>query len=139
MQTGSQTVCDAWACSRLIALRCCYPIARKQWLRTLPVLKATSLSFRWSTGIMQRRFGDDGYLWFMGRKIDLTVCGGSNVSPIEVESVLLNHPSVAEACVYGLTECDGSEEVHACFTSHGQSEQASEKELRTYAGQHLAQ
>ncbi|MDE0862634.1 MAG: class I adenylate-forming enzyme family protein [Rubripirellula sp.] len=85
------------------------------------------------------KFDDDGYLWFMGRKKDMIVCGGSNVSPIEVESVLLNHPSVAEACVYGLTECDGSEEVHACVTSHGQAEQASEEELRAYAGQHLAQ
>ena len=64
----------------------------------------------------------------MGRKIDMTVCGGSNVSLIEVESVLLNHPSVAEACVDGLTECDGSEEVHACVTSHGHAEQSGQAE-----------
>lgn len=40
------------------------------------------------------RFDDDGYLWFMGRKKDIIICGGSNVSPLEVESILLNHPAV---------------------------------------------
>jgi len=84
------------------------------------------------------RFDDDGYLWFMGRKKDIIVCGGSNVSPMEVESVLLNHPLVAEACVYGITECDGSEHVHATVTAQREAEKVSEDDLKAYASEHLA-
>src|SRR5262249_13860970 len=36
----------------------------------------------------------DGYLWFKGRKKEIIVRGGSNVSPQEVEAVLYQHPAV---------------------------------------------
>ncbi|MDA7873832.1 AMP-binding protein [Rhodopirellula sp.] len=84
------------------------------------------------------RFDQDGYLWFMGRKKDIIVCGGSNVSPMEVESILLSHPSVGEACVYGVTEIDGIEQVHACVTTQANTEQATEETLIKFANEHLA-
>ena len=43
----------------------------------------------------------DGYLFLDGRKHDTIITGGVNVYPQEVESVLLSHPAVAEASVYG--------------------------------------
>ena len=85
------------------------------------------------------RFDDDGYLWFMGRKKDIIVCGGSNVSPLEVEAVLLNHPSVAECCVFGVSEIDQSEQVHAFVTPRADDEAAAEKELLEFAANHLAE
>ncbi|MBN8247291.1 MAG: AMP-binding protein [Verrucomicrobia bacterium] len=60
------------------------------------------------------RFDEDGYLWFMGRKKDVIVRGGSNVSPLEVESVLLEHPSVAECCVIGVPDPHWGQVVQAC-------------------------
>ena len=43
-------------------------------------------------------FGDDeGYLFLSGRKGDMIIRGGENVYPIEVEPVLLTHPTVADA------------------------------------------
>lgn len=84
------------------------------------------------------RFDDDGYLWFMGRKKDTIVRGGSNVSPLEVESILLNHPLVAEACVFGVTELDELEEIYAFVTLHSQDEPVTEQELLDFARQHLA-
>lgn len=47
------------------------------------------------------RIDDDGYLWLIGRKKDIIVRGGSNISPAAIEAVLLPHPSVADACVVG--------------------------------------
>jgi acyl-coenzyme A synthetase/AMP-(fatty) acid ligase len=41
----------------------------------------------------------DGYVWHRGRADELMNAGGFRVSPIEVETVLLQHPAVAEAGV----------------------------------------
>ena len=41
----------------------------------------------------------DGRWWFVGRDDDIIVTAGYNVGPIEVETVLLEHPAVAEAAV----------------------------------------
>lgn len=41
----------------------------------------------------------DGYFWFVGRDDDVINTGGHLVSPFEVESALLEHPSVAESAV----------------------------------------
>ena len=43
----------------------------------------------------------DGYLWIDGRLKDMIISGGENVSPAEVEAVLLECPEVAEAAVVG--------------------------------------
>jgi acyl-coenzyme A synthetase/AMP-(fatty) acid ligase len=43
----------------------------------------------------------DGYYWFAGRADDIIKSSGYRVSPFEVESVLLEHPAVAEVAVVG--------------------------------------
>ena len=47
------------------------------------------------------RIDEDGYLYVLGRADDVIVTGGENVSPAEVEQVLLEHPAVADAAVHG--------------------------------------
>ena len=44
---------------------------------------------------------EDGYLWFIGRADDVIKTAGHLIGPFEVESVLLEHPAVAEAGVIG--------------------------------------
>lgn len=46
----------------------------------------------------------DGYLWFVGRGDDVITSAGHLIGPFEVESVLIEHPSVAEAAVIGLPD-----------------------------------
>jgi acetyl-CoA synthetase len=41
----------------------------------------------------------DGYYWFVGRDDDVIKCSGYRIGPFEVESVLLEHPSVLECAV----------------------------------------
>ena len=43
----------------------------------------------------------DGYYWYAGRSDDMLKVKGSWVSPIEIESVLVQHPAVQEAAVIG--------------------------------------
>ena len=46
-------------------------------------------------------FDDDGYFFFVDRLKDIVRRGGENVSGMEVESVLMQHPDVAEIAVLG--------------------------------------
>jgi acetyl-CoA synthetase len=55
------------------------------------------------TGDLARRDAD-GYFWFVGRADDIIKTSGHMVGPFEVESVLLEHPAVAEAGVIGKPE-----------------------------------
>lgn len=55
------------------------------------------------TGDLARR-DEDGYFWFIGRADDIIKTSGHMVGPFEVESVLMEHPTVAEAAVIGKPE-----------------------------------
>ena len=46
----------------------------------------------------------DGYLWLLGRVDDIMLVAGHNISTMEVESALVDHPSVAESAVVGITD-----------------------------------
>ena len=48
----------------------------------------------------------DGYFWYAGRSDDMLKCSGAWVSPIEIESVLVEHPAVQEAAVIGREDHD---------------------------------
>jgi benzoate-CoA ligase family protein len=48
----------------------------------------------------------DGYLWYQGRLDDVFKVSGQWVSPLEVESCLLQHPSVLECAVVAATDAD---------------------------------
>ncbi len=44
---------------------------------------------------------EDGYLWYVGRMDDIIKSSGYRIGPFEVESVLMEHPSVLECAVTG--------------------------------------
>ena len=48
------------------------------------------------------RVDEDGFFWYEGRSDDMIKVGGLWVSPIEIESVLMEHPAVAESAVVGI-------------------------------------
>jgi len=56
---------------------------------------------------------EDGYLFLCDRKIDMIISGGVNIYPSEVEAVLLTHPKVGDAAVFGIPNDDWGEEVKA--------------------------
>jgi acyl-coenzyme A synthetase/AMP-(fatty) acid ligase len=47
---------------------------------------------------------ENGCLWFLGRVKELIKTAGANVSPMEVEAVLISYPEVREAHVFGLPD-----------------------------------
>ncbi|HEU4994578.1 MAG TPA: acetate--CoA ligase [Gemmatimonadaceae bacterium] len=64
------------------------------------------------TGDLARQ-DDDGYFWFIGRADDVIKSSGHLIGPFEVESSLLEHPTVAEAAVIGKPDPVAGEIVKA--------------------------
>jgi len=73
----------------------------------------------------------DGYFYITARKKDIIIRGGENVSPVEVEEVLLRHPAVAEAGVVGIPDAVYGEEIKA-FVVIKPDKCVSEEELITF-------
>jgi fatty-acyl-CoA synthase len=59
------------------------------------------------------RIDSGGFLFVEGRLDDVIVRGGENLSPGEIETVLLGHPAVAEAAVVGVPDVEWGEQVVA--------------------------
>jgi long-chain acyl-CoA synthetase len=78
-----------------------------------------------------------GYLWFQGRRKEIIVRSGSNVSPQEVEEVLYQHPGVLEAGVTGTPDPVYGERIIA-FVSLRKGAALGEKELREHLRTRLA-
>jgi len=84
------------------------------------------------TGDLARRDAD-GYYWFVGRADDVIKSAGHLIGPFEVESVLLEHPAVAEAGVIGKPDPTVGEVVKA-FVSLKQGFEPSEALRRELLG-----
>ena len=79
----------------------------------------------------------NGYLYLSGRKKDMIIRGGENIYPIEIESVLADHPAVAQSAVVGVPDEHWSEIVRAWVTLRpGAGVTASE--LAAHCSQRLA-
>jgi acyl-CoA synthetase (AMP-forming)/AMP-acid ligase II len=59
------------------------------------------------------KFDDNGYLFLLDRAKDMIISGGNNVYPREVEEVIVEHPAVATAVVFGIPHEYWGEAVHA--------------------------
>ena len=59
------------------------------------------------------RIDEDGYVIIADRKKDVIITGGENVSSIEVEDCLFQHPEVAEAAVIGVPDAKWGETIKA--------------------------
>jgi len=54
---------------------------------------------------------EDGYLFLAGRADDVIVRGGENISPGEIEDVLMTHESIADAAAVGIPSVEWGEAV----------------------------
>lgn len=82
----------------------------------------------------------DGYLYLTDRATFMIISGGVNIYPQECENLLITHPKVADAAVFGVPNEDLGEEVKAVvqlmpgIPPNGDTA----KELIEFCGQHLA-
>ena len=66
----------------------------------------------------RRLIDDDNYVTISDRKKDVIISGGENVSSIEVEDALFQHPDVAEVAVIGVPDEKWGELVMALVVTH---------------------
>jgi benzoate-CoA ligase family protein len=64
---------------------------------------------------------EDGFYWYDGRTDDMLKAGGIWVSPIEIESVLIDHDAVQECAVIGRDDGDGLSKPFAYVVLRGQA------------------
>ncbi|WP_147805016.1 long-chain-fatty-acid--CoA ligase [Alkalicoccus halolimnae] len=79
----------------------------------------------------------DGYVEIVDRKKDVIISGGENISSIEVEGCLYDHPAVLEAAVVSVPHEKWGEVPHAIVVLR-EKDGATEEELMEFARTHLA-
>lgn len=91
----------------------------------------------WFTGGDLGRVDADGYVWLEGRADEIMNAGGFRVSPIEVESVIAQHPDVAEV---GVAEVRVSEDtaIIGAFIVPASGHSPDEKSILAFTQERLA-
>jgi acyl-CoA synthetase (AMP-forming)/AMP-acid ligase II len=79
----------------------------------------------------------EGYIFLAGRKDDMIIRGGENISPAEVEAVLYSHSGVEEVAVIGLPDVEWGQRVAAVIVSRPGST-VDRTELADFCRQRLA-
>ena len=125
-----------------------YLVVNKPWpgmLRTLWQDDARYKQVYWSRFPGRYLTGDgavkdaDGYFWLMGRIDDIMLVAGHNISTMELESALVEHPAVAEAAVIGKAhDVKGQSPVAFVIVREGyHADDALATELKKFVGKKL--
>ena len=91
----------------------------------------------WSTLGDIGHLDEDGYLYLTDRASHMIITGGVNVYPREVEDVLLMHPAVQDAAVFGIPDDEFGESVKAAIELVDGA-QASERALIDFCRERIA-
>jgi long-chain acyl-CoA synthetase len=89
------------------------------------------------TGDLMRQ-DEKGDLWFVSRKKHLIVRGGSKISPVEVERVLMAHPAVRNAAVIGVPDPDLGQRVAGFVQLADGAQRVDVSEILAFATERLA-
>ncbi len=79
----------------------------------------------------------EGYLFFRGRRKQIIVHDGSNITPQEVEAALVEHPSVAAAGAIGIHDAVHGERVRAYVTYIDGAEPPTSQDLIRFARERI--
>jgi acyl-CoA synthetase (AMP-forming)/AMP-acid ligase II len=83
-------------------------------------------------------FDDEGYYFICDRKSDMIISGGVNIYPAEIEAVLVAHPDIADAAVFGIPDEEWGEAVHAVVSGYEGAGVPSDIDLQAFCRDHLA-
>jgi long-chain acyl-CoA synthetase len=81
---------------------------------------------------------EDGYLYLTDRSADMVVSGGVNIYPREAEQVLLSHPAVLDAAVFGIPDEEMGEAVKGVVQLADPTVTVAEDDLLEWCRERLA-
>jgi long-chain acyl-CoA synthetase len=110
------------------------PSVMKGYFRD-PAATAAVMRDGWVMSGDLARMDEEGYVFIVGRKKEIIIRGGENVSPLEVEQVISHHPAVGEAAAIGIPDRILGEAVGACVV---RCAEVSESELIAFCATRLA-
>ncbi len=102
-----------------------------------PDANAKSFTHGWFRTGDQGYLDDQGYLRLTGRLKELINRGGEKVSPLEVDTVLMDHPAVGQVVTFAMPHAKLGEEVAAAVVLKPEAA-TTEQELRDFAATRLA-
>ena len=79
-----------------------------------------------------------GYITITGRIKDLIIRGGENISPLEIENCLINHPDILEISIVGLRDERYGEIVAAFCVLREEKQSAKMEPIETLNGFYVA-
>jgi len=116
------------------------------WFKTASISRTRSRPARLEPDSTMSTVGDvgyvdaDGYVYLTDRRTFMIISGGVNIYPQECENLLITHPDVADAAVFGVPNEDLGEEVKAVVQPMPSVRPSAEfaQELIAFCRQHLA-
>ena len=102
-----------------------------------PSANATAFTHGWFRTGDQGVLDEGGYLRLTGRLKELINRGGEKISPLEVDTVLMDHPAVAQVVTFAMPHDKLGEEVAAAVVLR-EGAKADERELRDFAASRMA-
>jgi acyl-CoA synthetase (AMP-forming)/AMP-acid ligase II len=102
-----------------------------------PEANAKAFTNGWFRTGDQGRLDAEGYLFLTGRLKELINRGGEKVSPLEVDTVLMDHPAIAQVVTFAMPHEKLGEEVAAVAVLR-EGASATEAEVRAFAAARLA-
>jgi acyl-CoA synthetase (AMP-forming)/AMP-acid ligase II len=102
-----------------------------------PEANDSSFSNGWFRTGDQGFFDEDGYLKISGRLKEIINKGGEKISPLEIDNVLMDHPSIEQAVCFGYeVKMLGEDIATAIIVKEGMN--CTEEDLKNYANEKLA-
>ena len=102
-----------------------------------PDANARAFTDGWFRTGDQGRIDDEGYLFLTGRLKEQINRGGEKISPLEIDTVLLDHPALAQAVTFGIPHDKLGEEVGVVVVTRP-GVTVTEQEIRDFAATRLA-
>jgi fatty-acyl-CoA synthase len=118
------------------------------WARGYPIMvgyyndpektKETITPCGWLRTGDEAKMDEDGYLYYVGRQKEMIIRGGVNIYPIEIENVITEHLSVAEAQVFSIPDERHGEEVCAWIKLKPNAPQCQPDDIKKFLKDKLA-
>ena len=102
-----------------------------------PEANKTSFSNGWFRTGDQGYFDKDGYLKISGRLKEIINKGGEKISPLEVDNILMDHPSIEQAVCFGYNDQLLGEDIASAIIIK-EGKECTEEEVKNYARNKLA-